>query len=212
MERKKNKKNEKQPESVPDTIPETSGNNKPDTLRGDAPDNGPDKNIRIAIVLLAIAILGCAVYFGLPLLMASSSASQQGLGSGNVTVYFFYGTECPHCHNVMPYVESLRQKYPDVEFRMLEVWHNDTNNALLSLLNHKLGRKEGGVPEVVIGNISLLGEDEINKGLEPAILGQKGNPTRSSEPEAFPVSGSSVGTNTSFTLPSPPAGSNVSLK
>jgi thiol-disulfide isomerase/thioredoxin len=212
MEKKKNKKNEKQherkPERVPDTNTETSGNNQPATL----PRDGPDNKMRIAIVLLAIAVLGCAVYFAIPLLNASPSAPSPGTGSGNVTVYFFYGKECPHCHNVMPYVESLRQKYPDVEFRILEIWHDDTNNALLSLLNHKLGRQEGGVPEVVIGNISLLGEDEIKTGLEPAILNETGNHTRSSELEAFPVSGSSAGTDTSPAPTSLPAGRNVSLK
>jgi thiol-disulfide isomerase/thioredoxin len=211
MEKKKNKKNEKQqerkPERVPDTNTETSGNNQPATL----PRDGPDNKMRIAIVLLAIAVLGCSVYVGLPLLNASLSAPQQGTGSGNVTVYFFYGKECPHCHNVMPLVESLQKKYPEVDFRILEVWHNDTNNALLSLLNHKLGRKEGGVPEAVVGNISLLGEDEIRTGLEPAILNETGNLTLS-ELEAFPVSGSSAGTDTSPAPTSLPAGRNVSLK
>ena len=216
MERKKNKKTEKKqerkPDSIPDTTPKTSGDNQPDNTPSDAPDNQPDKKLRLAAVLLAIAVLGCAVFFGLPLLNSSLSAPSPGAGSGTVTVYFFYGKECPHCHNVMPYVESLQKKYPDVDFRMLEVWHDDTNNALLSLLNHKIGRTEGGVPEVVIGTISLLGEDEIKTGLEPAILVQKGNQTRSSELEAFPVSGSSAGTNISLTPTSLPAGSNVSPK
>jgi cytochrome c biogenesis protein CcdA/glutaredoxin len=100
---------------------------------------------------------------------------------------------------VTPYIESLRQKYPDVDFQILEIWHNDTNNALLTLMNHRLGRENGGIPEVIVGNISLLGENEIKAGLEPAILAQKGNLTGSSQLGAVPLYGSSAGTNATIT-------------
>ena len=96
-----------------------------------------------------------------------------------------------------PYVESLREKYPDVEFRILEIWHDETNNALYNLLNHKLGREPLGVPEVIIGNVSLFGKDEIKTGLEPAILEQKANLTGSKALAAFPVTES--GTNVTIT-------------
>jgi thiol-disulfide isomerase/thioredoxin len=212
MEKNKDKNSGKKQVKVPDSVSETSlkttGGVPADSSKEDAPDNQPDTKMRIAIVLLAIAVLGCAVYFGLPLLKAPAAPSPV-TGTSNVTVYFFYGTECPHCHNVMPYVESIRQKYPEVDFRILEVWHNDTNNALLSLMNHNLGRQEGGVPEIIIGNVSLLGEDEINKDLEPTILLQKGNQTASSLREAVPVSGSPAGTNGSPARASLPAGTSV---
>ena len=151
--------------------------------------------MRIAAVLLAMVVLGCAVFFGMYLLPASPSAPAPGTGSGTLTVYYFYGAECPHCHNVTPYVESLRQKYPDVNFQIFEIWHDETNNALYNLLNHKIGRESPGVPEAIVGNFSLLGENEITTGLEPVIHQQQGNLTGSSELAAFPVSGSSSGTN-----------------
>jgi len=178
MDRNKNKKPEKQPAHEPDSIPE----------------NTPDKKILIAAVLISIAVLLCAVFFGLPLLKATQPAT----ASGTVTVYYFYGTECPHCHEVTPYVKSLREKYPDVNFRLLEIWHDDTNNALYLLLNHKLGREPQGVPEAIVGNVSLFGEAEIKSGLEPAILEQKGNLTGSSQLAAFPQSGS-ASTNATIT-------------
>ena len=131
---------------------------------------------------------GVLYFSGIPLLNIIPSAPAPGTGSGTVTVYYFYGTECPHCHNVTPYVESLREKYPDVNFQILEIWHDDTNNALYKLLNHKLGLEATGVPEVIVGNVSLLGEDEIQTGLEKAILAQKGNLTGSSQTGGIPVS------------------------
>jgi cytochrome c biogenesis protein CcdA/glutaredoxin len=191
MDRKKNKKPVNKTDDKPDSFS--------DTTPGNVPDNQPDKKMRIAVVLLAIAVLGCAVFFGIPLLNTSPSAPAQGTGANTLTVYYFYGAECPHCHNVTPYVESLRQKYPDIDFRILETWHDDTNNALYLLLNHKLGLENPGVPEAIVGNVSLIGENEIKTSLEKAILEQKGNLTGSSELAAFPVTGSSAGTNATIT-------------
>jgi hypothetical protein len=89
---------------------------------------------------------------------------------GKVTVYFFYGEECLHYHNVMPFILSLKQKYPDVDFQVLETWHNQKNQALFLSLNQKLGIKNAGVPEVIIGTIVLAGERDIPAKLESAIV------------------------------------------
>jgi thiol-disulfide isomerase/thioredoxin len=93
-----------------------------------------------------------------------------------VTVYFFYGEECPHCHTVMPVVQNLSKKYPDVNFRILETWHNTTNAGIFSRMNDQLqvpasGR---GVPEViVVGNTTpLIGSRDIPAYLEGAIIEQ----------------------------------------
>jgi cytochrome c biogenesis protein CcdA/thiol-disulfide isomerase/thioredoxin len=191
MEKKKNKKSEKKPDTKPGIIP--------DNTPGNAPDTRADKNLRTAAILLAIAVLGCMVFFITPVFNAFPPSPAQGTGSDILTVYYFYGTECPHCHNVTPYVTSLSQKYPDVDFQIREVWHNETNNALLSLLNHKLGREDSGVPEAIIGNTALLGEDQIKTGIEPAILSQRGNLTGSSRLGASLVTTSPAGTNATLT-------------
>ncbi|MEI7856535.1 MAG: hypothetical protein WCH85_03420 [Methanomicrobiales archaeon] len=90
----------------------------------------------------------------------------------NVTVYFFYGEECPHCHVVLPMVRSLKEKYPGVDFQILEIWHNPTNQALSDSLNQKLGVKGAGVPEVIVGSVVLIGDKDIPEKLESAIIGE----------------------------------------
>jgi cytochrome c biogenesis protein CcdA/thiol-disulfide isomerase/thioredoxin len=184
-----------------DQHPETNAGNSPDNppaaMPGLTQDNPRYKKTVIAAVLLAVAIIAGALLFGLyPPNIPSAPVPEAE--PGIVTVYFFYGTECPHCHNVMPYVESLRDKYPDVSFRFLEIWHDQTNNSFQKLLNHKLGLEAAGVPQVIVGNVSLLGEDKIQAGLEKAILLQKGNLTGSSQLGAVPVYGSSAGTDTTI--------------
>jgi hypothetical protein len=57
---------------------------------------------------------------------------------------------------------------------MLETWHNETNNALFTSLNQKLGLQKSGVPEViVVGNATpLIGDRDIPAYLEAVILEQ----------------------------------------
>ena len=104
----------------------------------------------------------------------SEDKTNAAAGPDNVTVYFFYGEECPHCHNVIPFIQNLSTKYPEVDFVILETWHNETNNALFTSLNQKLGLQKSGVPEViVVGNATpLIGDRDIPANLEAVILEQ----------------------------------------
>jgi thiol-disulfide isomerase/thioredoxin len=116
-----------------------------------------DKTIKITLAVLFVVILGGAIFFGIPLIKPAKVSD-----SGKVTVLFFYGEECPHCHNVMPFIQNLSDKYPEVDFQMLETWHNETNQALSNSLNEKLGIQNPGVPEVIVGNVTLIGDKDIS--------------------------------------------------
>jgi thiol-disulfide isomerase/thioredoxin len=124
-----------------------------------------------------IAILVACVVFLLVIPQQSvqtPSAAVNTSVQGNVTVYFFYGEECPHCHNVMPFIQNLSKKYPEVDFRILETWHNETNQALSLSLHQKLGIQSAGVPEVIVvgNNTPLIGDRAIPAELEGVILEQ----------------------------------------
>ena len=120
-----------------------------------------------------IAILAAGVVFFMVIPSPSEEIPSAAADtSGNVTVYFFYGEECPHCHNVMPFVQNLSKKYPEVDFLILETWHNETNLALSQSMHKELGLPNAGVPEIIIGNISLVGDRDIPARLEGYILEQ----------------------------------------
>jgi len=55
----------------------------------------------------------------------------------------FYGTECVHCHEMMPLIKKL-EKEMGVKVQMVETWHNSTNESKRSKLDK--GGKCGGVP------------------------------------------------------------------
>ena len=54
----------------------------------------------------------------------------------------FSGTECTHCHEMLPLVEQL-QKEENVKIEILETWHDEENAKLLE--KYDQGRC-GGVP------------------------------------------------------------------
>ena len=55
----------------------------------------------------------------------------------------FYGTECIHCHEMMPLLEQLEDDV-NVKVDQLEVWHDSKNKALYDKCN--TGVKCTGVP------------------------------------------------------------------
>lgn len=128
-----------------------------------------DKTITIAItVLVLIIIAGIAVVFsGIP--VQQDTLLKTGGGAPTDTIYFFYGTECPHCHDVMPFIENMTQKYPEANIQVLEVWHNETNERLYIQANAAAGVTAYGVPEVVVGKTALIGANEIPAKFEGLI-------------------------------------------
>lgn len=134
-----------------------------------------DKTLKVSAVLVAIIIFLGAIIFVYPG-AGSRQVPEGSAGPGTadpVTVYFFYGQECPHCEEIMPFMQSLQQKYPDVDIRLLETWHNETNQALSTNLNRKLGVSRPGVPEAIVGNVVLIGSKDIPEKLEQTILDQR---------------------------------------
>jgi thiol-disulfide isomerase/thioredoxin len=124
-----------------------------------------DNTLKI-VAGVVIAVLAVGVIFFVISQQPAAGTSVQS----NVTVYFFYGEECPHCHKVMPFVESLKKKYPEVDIRILETWHNETNQVLSLAIHQKLGIKSAGVPEVIVGNVILTGSVDIPARLESVII------------------------------------------
>ena len=134
-----------------------------------------DNTLKIIAGVVIAVLAACVVFFViLNQSVIPPSPATDTSAQGKVTVYFFYGEECPHCHNVMPFIQNLSIKYPDVDFRILETWHNETNNALSNSLNQKLAITNYGVPEVIVvgNNTPLIGDRDIPAYLEGVILEQ----------------------------------------
>lgn len=94
-------------------------------------------------------------------------AAEEG---GKPVFYFLYTTGCPHCIKAKPFVESLRDKYPQVEFRLLEVTGSEENKYIYYAKVKKLGITSNGVPLFVIGKNYRMGfNDSLKSGIEEMI-------------------------------------------
>lgn len=131
-----------------------------------------DKTIRIVAVLFAVVAVACIGVLISDAQAGTSDGVIEGSGPVSVsstTIYFFYGEECSHCHNVMPLVTNLTKKYPGAGIQILEVWHNQTNAKIWKAANAAAGESNYGVPEVIYGTTALVGEKEIPEKLENLI-------------------------------------------
>lgn len=125
-----------------------------------------DKTIKIVSAVLAVVVVA-----SIALLLSGViiDADRSGGIPATDTIYFFYGEECPHCHDVMPLIENMTRNYPEANIRILEVWHNETNQQLYQQANAAAGVKTYGVPEVVVGKTVLIGAKEIPEKFEGLI-------------------------------------------
>jgi len=94
-------------------------------------------------------ILGLALLVG----MWSGTTSAQQIP----TMEFFYGAECPYCHDEMKWFPELKEMYPDLEIKQYEVWHNVENKILWGHRMKEMGTKATNVPTNIIGNDIIVG-------------------------------------------------------
>ena len=74
-------------------------------------------------------------------------------------IYLFYGRECPHCEELMKYLDELlaKDKYKSVKLETYEVWHNKENDKKRIEVEKNLGEEAAGVPYMIIGTNVIQG-------------------------------------------------------
>lgn len=109
------------------------------------------KSHKIIPVFLILSLL---------LTLLPSSVFAQGGISGEtkkVIVYFFWGDGCPHCAHEKQFLDVLKKKYPELEVKAYEVWHNQKNAELFVQMTKAAGIQASGVPITFIDNKVIIG-------------------------------------------------------
>jgi len=91
--------------------------------------------------------------------------------NNKICVYFFYGSGCPHCARASSHIETLEEKYPNLEVHRLNA---AIESRLLRSLYTSYNVPEyidgqpvwGSVPILFIGDKYLFGEFEIIDNIE----------------------------------------------
>ena len=64
-------------------------------------------------------------------------------------------------------------KYPELDIRMLEVYHNATNQETFARMSRQYGISSTGVPAMFIGTTAMIGDSDIKNRFELTILAEK---------------------------------------
>lgn len=89
-----------------------------------------------------------------------------------VNIYFFWGKGCPHCASEEPFLQKMKEKYPQVNIVDYEVWTNADNLKLMQKVATDLQAQINGVPLTVVGEQYVSGwvdENVTGTQIEKAI-------------------------------------------
>jgi thiol-disulfide isomerase/thioredoxin len=106
-----------------------------------------------SVILLPLILLGA---FMLPAPAQTSSPE----ATEKVILYFFWGDGCPHCAKEEIFLDTLRKKYPQLEVKSYEVWHNRANALFFSRMAESAGAASSGVPLTFVNTEVFTGFDE----------------------------------------------------
>ena len=92
--------------------------------------------------------------------------------SENISIYYFYGTGCPHCARVKPFLEEMRIRYENISIIEKEVYYNPENYELYRKFMDKYNFDKDiiSVPIVFIDNKYFAGDSRILNNLELEIM------------------------------------------
>lgn len=77
---------------------------------------------------------------------------------GAFNMYLFYGKGCPHCEELIKFLQSLSdQKKAKFHLYTFETWYDSENKELLEDVKIELNKNIGGVPFLVIGEKTFSG-------------------------------------------------------
>ena len=76
---------------------------------------------------------------------------------GKVNIYFFHKTSCPHCKKEGKLLDSLEEKYENINIYRFEVSGDSQNAKYLDEVKKLFDETSGGVPYTVIGTETFLG-------------------------------------------------------
>lgn len=89
---------------------------------------------------------------------------------GKVNIYFFHKRSCPHCKKEGKLLDSLEEKYENINIYRFEVSGDSQNAKYLDEVKKLFDETSGGVPYTVIGTETFLGYNSyVGEKLEKTI-------------------------------------------
>jgi len=77
--------------------------------------------------------------------------------AGDNAFYFFYSYKCPHCRKARPFMLEWERRYPQIQFKWLEILRNEENMKLFRRKAELLGIEGAATPTFVLGDQYVVG-------------------------------------------------------
>lgn len=106
------------------------------------------RKITLLTMIGIIALLTCAV---------NAVQTGQNNTAENVTLYYFWQTNCPHCKEIEPFIGTLETKYPQLDLKRFEVRENRENSQLFYETAEAYGKQAKITPTVFVGDYMIEG-------------------------------------------------------
>ncbi len=89
--------------------------------------------------------------------------SAKPIFANEVTIHFFWASGCPHCAKEKVFLDTIKDKYPELTIKEYEITGSQSNRDLLQKVGSQLQTEIKGVPFTVIGTKYFSGyyNDEV---------------------------------------------------
>lgn len=115
----------------------------------------------IIIVVAVILIVGAISPKSVTRTLKEQTEANIKFDNKKINVYLFYGDGCPHCEELIKFLDNLPEKYDQYfDLYTMEVWYNQKNNKLMEELVGELGKEVEGVPCLIVGDQVFFGYSE----------------------------------------------------
>ncbi len=128
----------------------------------------------ILAVVTIILIIGSTTPKSITRTLKKQTEANIKFDNKKINVYLFYGDGCPHCEELINFLDNLPEKYDEYfDLYTMEVWYNENNSKLMENLVGELGKEVEGVPCLIVGDQVFFGYSEtIGKEIKNAIKEQ----------------------------------------
>ena len=79
------------------------------------------------------------------------------INAEEINLYLFHSQDCTHCQSERKWLESIKDKYDNLNIYEYEITRNSDNSALLDKVKERLSSTSNYVPYTVIGEQHWIG-------------------------------------------------------
>jgi len=128
-------------------------------MSGNLQNNNAKRVLSVFLLLLTVVAAtfpSSALAFGIGEEDMEASVTNSS-GDEGIELILFWREGCPYCKEELRFLDGLKEEYPELEVKSLEISRNSENARVFEEFMKKLGVKHLGVPATIIGNSVYVG-------------------------------------------------------